>query len=235
VTTQVAVGLSGLPRVNLLPAEIAEARRLRRIGAGLAASVLVACAGVGGLWMHEHAAVRSAQNALAQANARNVALQGQTSQYQNVTAVKAQLQNQQAMLSTALGNEVLWSHYLADLSEAMPGNVWFDQLQLQLNDGSAATTPTATTPPATTPGASTPTSTAIGSVHLTGSALSHNDLATLLVALAGERGLANSYFTKSAEQSVTNTTKTTDEFDVTADVTPDALCGARCTDPQAGE
>jgi Tfp pilus assembly protein PilN len=195
VTTQTTlVGTPTLPRVNLLPPEIAEARTLRQLRVGAGGAVVLAFVAVGGLYMQAHSGVSGAQSALDAANAKTASLTAQQRQLQKQTSIKDTVASAQATLATALAPQVLWSHYLQDMSVALAGNYWFTTLTLA--SGSPATAAAAAAPTAPTP-ATDPS--AIGSFSAQGKAVSHRDVSTLLASLAKERGLSHPLFTSSAE------------------------------------
>jgi Tfp pilus assembly protein PilN len=227
VTTQTLVGTPTLPSVNLLPPEIAEARRFKRVQLALGGAVLAALLAVVGLYYNSHSGVSAAQDGLTKAKADNVRLQRELTQYQNVTAMKDEVAASQANLELAMGPQVLWSHYLSDLSLILPGNVWLTTVQVNLT-GPAASSGTGTIQGAL------PAVDAIGAISFQGSALTHHDVAALLTALAKEKGFSNPYFTSSAETVVPNTTKKVADFQATVDVTLKALSGRYLT-PMAGE
>ena len=132
MTTQTLTGAPTLPRVNLLPPEIAEARRAKRVKAGLGSAVAIALLAVGGLYQSARGGVSSASDELASAQQENASLQHQLTDYQNVTAMKERVAAAQANLRLAMGPQVLWSHYLSDLSLILPGNVWLTKIQVKL-------------------------------------------------------------------------------------------------------
>lgn len=229
MTTQTRLDAPALPRVNLLPPEIAEARRFKRVQAGLGGAVALAVLAVGGLYVQAHSGVSSAKSDVTNAQQENTRLQHELTQYQNVTAVKEQVSTAEGYLRQAMGPQVLWSHYLSDLTLTLPGNVWLTNIQVNLV-GSAAGSSTSG------PGVSgaLPNPDAIGAVEVQGSALSQRDVAALLASLVKEKGFVGSYLTKSVEAVVTNSTKKVANFDATVDVTAGALSGRYLT-PMAGE
>jgi Tfp pilus assembly protein PilN len=229
VTTQTRVDAPALPRVNLLPPEIADARRFKRVQVGLGAAVALTVLAVGALYYHAHSGVAAANAEVTHAQQEGASLQHQLTTYQNVTAVKAQVETAEGYLQQAMGPQVLWSHYLSDLSLILPGNVWLTTVQVNLvgQGGTSSATSAGVT-------GSLPAADAIGAVELQGSALSQRDVAAVLSSLVKETGFNNSYFTKSAETVVTNSTKKVANFDATVNVTLKALSGRYLT-PMAGE
>lgn len=206
-----------LPRVNLLPPEIAEGRRLRRIQYGLGAAVLGAVGLVAAGFVLASGAAGSAQSEVDAARAENSKLTAESAKFSSVTAVYAQAAAAQGMLTQAMGQEVRYSRLLSDLSLSVPQNVWLTQLTYSQTPPSQ--------PTLGMPG------TGIGTMTVTGKAFSHDDVAVWLESLAGQKSLQNPYFSSSTE-SLIGTRKAVD-FTSTAALTPDALSG-RYTKPAGG-
>lgn len=218
--TQLTWGTTAtLPRVNLLPPEIAEKRAFRRIQFGLGAAVVAAVGVVGALYLGATGSLSHAESDLAASKATNTQLQGQVAQYASVTAIYAAAAAAQASLTSAMGDEVRYSQMLNDLSLSVPDNVWLSNLAY------------ATTPPGAGAAPGGLASTGIGTLTATGTAFSHDDVAVLLESLMGLKTYANSYFTSSAE-TLLGTRKVV-TYTVTADVTPAAKSG-RYTKPVGG-
>ena len=181
---------TGAARVNLLPPEIAERERVRRLQSGLGIAVLASAAVVGLLYALQVAKVNDAQDELDSATAQNVALRQQRSELQTVVDTYAAVASKEAVLRSALANDIAWSSYLNDLMLTIPDNLWLTSMGATQSggDGSAASV-------ATVPGA--PAS--LGSVAFTGIAFDHDDVAAWLEVLARQKGYANPYFTSSTE------------------------------------
>lgn len=209
--SETLVATTGLPRVNLLPSEIAEARRMRRIQLGMGGAVVVALLAVGGLWYVEHGAVANAQAAVDTANQQNALLQGQIGKYANVTELKNTVTAMQAQLNQATAQEAKLSTFLGSMAVSLPNSSWLTHLTVTIGNANGA--PASTTPSTTT--GSQP----VGSLTMVGSALNHDGVDALLRTLGAQKGIANPYFTTSTETQVPNTTKTTANFTVTADLT----------------
>ena len=219
-TFATATSLGIMPRVNLLPPEIAEERKLRQAKLGLGAGVVACAAVVGLLYSNAHGSVVSAQSDLDRATSQKTALQGQVARLSNVTATFAQVQARQAMLTQAMGDEVQWSHFMNDLALTMPANVWLTDV----NISQTGTAPVAA--PAAAGGAVFDAG--IGTVTFSGIAMSHDDVAVWLETLAKEKGYANAYFTSSNEVDLYGHTVVSFTSSVT--VTPAAYSG-RFTKP----
>ena len=180
--------------VNLLPPEIFEAARFRRLQFALAGVGVAAIAVVGFLTYQAHHSVAAANDQLTQAESQQTSLQSQVTGLQSVRDVYNQVAAKQAMLSNAMGNEIRWSYYLTDLSLRVPANVWLTNLV------ATETSPSATgAAPAPGAGASPLLSSGIGSVQFSGVAFSHDDVATWLDALAKEKGFTNVYFSNATK------------------------------------
>jgi Tfp pilus assembly protein PilN len=222
--TKADVTLGSLPRVNLLPPEIAETRRFRRIQVGLGGAVLGAVGIVALLYVGAASSVSSAQTEFDSANAKHATLQAETVKYKDVTAVYARAAAAQAMLTQAMGEEVRYSQFLNDLSLTVPENVWVKNVTFAQSGGAA---PAGAAAPAAA-GLSTP---GIGSVTFTGVGFSHDDVAVWLESLATQKGYANPYFTSSTEALLGS--RKTVNFTSTATLTSAAYSG-RYTKPAGG-
>jgi Tfp pilus assembly protein PilN len=184
-----------MPRVNLMPPEIAEAARFRRLQFAMGGAVVAAVAIVGALYVNAHSGVKAAESDLESAKAESVSLNSQLASLQSVQDVYTQVAQRQAMLQQAMGGEVRWSYYLTDLSLKVPDDVWLTDLEAQQTDlgFSAGTAPVAAAPLGTV---GTPT---IATITYSGVAFAHDDVATWLDALAKEKGFVDPYFTNSTE------------------------------------
>jgi Tfp pilus assembly protein PilN len=214
--------LAMLPRVNLLPPEIAAAQRLRGIQAGLGAGVLAALVVVGGLFVVATGQQHSAQSDLDTAKAQGTSLQAEQAKYADVPKVYAEVEARQAQLSQAMGKEIRWSYFLNDLSLRTPAKVWLTNVTVTENVDAATAVPTAPTGWGTT---------GIGNVTFQGKGFTHNDVASWLRALGQQPGLADPYFTQSVQDSSTDQSSVT--FNSQAVITDKALSG-RYTSDKAG-
>jgi Tfp pilus assembly protein PilN len=216
--TQVMTGAPVMPRVNLMPPEIAEAAKFRRFQLAMGGAVVAAVAVVAALYVSAHGGVGTARGQLDQAKQQNVALQAQLAQLHSVQDVYGQVSARQAMLSQAMGDEIRWSTYLNDLSLRTPDHVWLTNISA-VENSTGAVSPT-------TPGAVA--SGSIGTVTFAGVAFSHDDVATWLEALAKEKGFVNPYFTNATETPIGP--RTVDDFTSSVDLSSAAKSG-RYTKP----
>lgn len=181
-----------LPRVNLLPPEIAERATFRRIQGGLGGGVLAAVAVVALLYVSAAGSVSKAETEKSTATQQQTSLQAETAKYSSVTATYAQAAAAQQQLSSAMGDEVRYSQLLNDLSLSVPSNVWLKSLAFAQQAPVAATP---ATPAAAAVGGTTP----IGSLTVTGIGFSHDDVAVWLESLATVKTYQDPYFSVSTE------------------------------------
>jgi Tfp pilus assembly protein PilN len=186
-------GVGTLPVVNLLPPEIGEQRRLRKLQGGLAGCVLAAVGVVVLLVVAAGSQVSRAQQDLDATKAQGASLQTQTGKYADVPAVIAKVDAAKLQRSQAMAQEIRWSFYLNDLSLRIPSKVWLTNVVATQTTDAAPVAGAPTTTTTTYPAAG------IGTVTFEGKAYGHNDVATWLQVLARERGWTQAYFTDSTD------------------------------------
>lgn len=196
-----------LPRVNLLPPEIAAQARLRRVQLALAGGLVATVGVVGVLYASATASVGDATDELATATARGAALQVEARSYADVNEVYAEAETARAMLVAAMGQEVRFSSYLDDLSKTVPEHVWLKDVTFSQ------------VPPA---GAGATTS-GIGTATFTGVGFRHDDVATWLETLAAQEGFADPYVSDATAGKIGD--RRTVSFTSTVTLTTDALSG----------
>jgi len=213
---KVGSGLPVLPRVNLVPPEIAERATFRRIQYGLGGGLLATLGVVALLYVAAVGSVNDATTELATATATGTALQAETAKYADVQAVYARAAAAEAMLTQAMGEEVRYSQFMNDLSLTVPENVW-------LNNVTFGQAPVPAALGSTVPG--------IGTVTFTGVGFKHDDVAVWLESLAKQKGYTDLFLTSSTAALIGN--RETVNFTSTATLTADALSG-RYTTPAGG-
>ena len=208
--------LAALPRVNLLPPEVAESRRLRKVQTGLAGGVALAVVVSGALALAASNQVSAAQDDLDASKAKSTQLNAEAARYADVPRVYAEVSAAEAQLSQAMGREVRWSYFLNDLSLRTPSKVWLTSMSVtETVDSSAAVVAPGTTTAYGDPG--------IGTVTFAGKGYQHNDVASWLRALGQQKGLANPYFSQSIKEKIDSQDSVT--FTSQATITEDALSG----------
>ena len=196
-----------LPRVNLLPPEIAEQARLRRVQLGLAGGLLAAVGVVGALHVGASSSVAEATEELSTATARGASLQAEARTFRDVNDVYDRAATAQAMLASAMGQEVRFSTFLDDLSKTVPEHVWLKNVTFTQAAPAGAV--------ATTPG--------IGTATFTGVGFRHDDVASWLETLAAQEGFADPYVSDATAGDIGG--RRTVSFTSTVTLTSDALSG----------
>ena len=199
-----------LPRVNLLPPEIAEREHLQRVQLGLAGTVLAAAGVVGLLYLSAAGAVGDAEAQVQAAAAEQSQLQARTAAFREVTTVQAQTASAEASLVQAMGEEVRYSRFLDDLATTLPKRVWVTSVSF--SQGAAASA-----------GSGATGIDGIGTATIAGVAESHGDLAVWLETLAKQKGYTRPYLDNATKtllqgQKVVN-------FSTTVAMTSEALSG----------
>jgi Tfp pilus assembly protein PilN len=197
VTTQTeqVAGVAAMPRVNLMPPEIADAERFRRLQLAMGAAVLASFVVVGALYVHAKSGISSAQAEVTTAQTQQTALQSKLNGLASVKQTFAEVQNKQQLLQQAMGQEIRWSYMLNDLSIRIPSNVWLTGMQASEN------IPGVTNAPATAPLPGS-TTTALGTVAFSGYGMTHDDVAKWLDSLSREKGFTQPTFSSSTEVAI---------------------------------
>lgn len=179
-----------LPRVNLLPPEIGERQQMRRVRTGSGLAVLAALAVTGLLHAAAGAQVERAQETVDARTAEHARLLQEAGTYRDVTAVYARTAAAEAMLVDAMAEEVRWSRLLDELSLEVPDGVFLTAL-------SYTQVPVGTGTGTGAGGAGAPVT---GTVSASGTALSHDDVASWLRALAAQEGHAGAVLQSATER-----------------------------------
>lgn len=214
---------TGVVRVNLIPGEIAEARRLRLVQLATAAGVLVAAVAVGALYVQQVGAVHRAQSGLSSARAEKDRLVAEQQRLGDVTELYSKSDAATAMLSSAEAPQILWSRYLQDIKMTLPEKAWLSTVALTETlappvgavstptaagaaaasaAGSGAAAPATAGSPSPTPGARC--SGVAGTLAVTGSGYTHKDAAQWLDQVSRLRAVTMPYLVTSTEVLVGN-------------------------------
>jgi Tfp pilus assembly protein PilN len=169
-----------VPRVNLLPPEIVDARGFRKVQVRLVVAVLVTLLAAAGGTVWAQGQVSSAQSALDVTAAQTTVLQHQEAQYAAVPKVIGALATAGTARETAMAQDLLWYRLMSDIALATPSNVWLTTMNISL---AAPTNKVAagTGDPLLPSG--------IGTVTITGTAASYPDVAAWLDAIVRVHGL----------------------------------------------
>jgi len=133
VAHAVAAPLAAFPRVNLIPAEIAQEAKVRRSKVAFAVALAASVAVVGGLYVMAASDVSSAEERLDSARATGATLASEQAKYADVPKVQSDLLSAQTQQFTAMGGEVRWSTILNNLALTIPQGVSLGSLQATIN------------------------------------------------------------------------------------------------------
>jgi Tfp pilus assembly protein PilN len=213
MATKEMTALSGyvVPKVNLLPREIAEKKAQRRsyvvMGGLVAAAVVV----VAFAYMGQAARVSKAKDTLAQAEAQNAKLQRDRRALQPVQDLYNNVDAHEALLAQALSTRVRWSRFLHDLQTTIPDRVWLTSFTATV--ASSTPTPNGILKPG------------VGTVQMNGTAFEHDDVAAWLESLTKVKGYADPYFNSSTvvEAGTVPGSRSTVNFTSTVTLTAEAI------------
>jgi Tfp pilus assembly protein PilN len=218
VTTLTATRAAELPRVNLLPPEIAAAARLGRLKKVLVALVLATVVLGVLLFVWAGRQVGAAQEQLDVANASNQQLQAQAAQYAQVPEVASQVVTAQTQLAVAMAPEVRVSFVMNDLSLTIPSSVRLSGMTIGI--GPSDPTLQAAAAAATSAGVAAPT--AAGSVAYTGKATSYDAVASWLVSFNRQVDYTDIYLSNIIKDTDATTVGKTYSFTSSAALSEDA-------------
>ena len=122
MTTMTPTRLAQMPRVNLLPPEIAAEAKFKRLQVLLGALLLALIALVVMVFLAVTNQISGAEDELTAAQAEGSTLAADVATYAEVPEVLAEVQTAQTNLSTAMAPEIRWSFYLNDLSLTIPNS-----------------------------------------------------------------------------------------------------------------
>lgn len=206
---------AGLPRVNLLPTEILEVRRLRIVQSWLGALVAVALLVVAGLWVLADREAATEQERLDTVSARQAGLDREAGTLLYVTETYRRVEERQLLLTTAMRGEVLWSRLLTDISLTVPDDVWLTSMTVAPVVPSAESTGTAAAP------ATVVAPDEVATITFVGKAIDHDDVSVWLETLARQKAFTGVYFSDSKSEKIGSTDVVT--FTSTGTVTTAAL------------
>ena len=219
MTTMTQTHLAAMPRVNLLPPEIAAAARLKRLRAMLGLVVAGIAVVIVLLFVLASGQVGAAQSDLDAAEAVGAQRTAEKANYAEVPLVYASVETAQQNLATAMTPEIRWSFYLNDLSLTIPRTTRLSGMTA-VNDAAAtqlaggATLPGATTTPPTTSTTTTGTTTTpapapvvatMGSISFTGKSTDFDAVAAWLQSLTKVQGYSDPFVQNIAKADSTNT------------------------------
>jgi Tfp pilus assembly protein PilN len=167
-------------QVNLLPPDILQAQKWRRLTVAVAAIGAVIVVLVIGFYLLQVNTLSSVNADIEDRNQTNESINAQIASKQKFATLQAEAAEQEQKLSLAYAGEVSFSALLMDTSRVIPSDAYLDSLTLQTSD------PAATAEGVTTTGL-------IGSITGGGKAVSIDTLATFLTRLESVNGWVNPF------------------------------------------
>ena len=226
MTTLTPTRLAAMPRVNLLPPEIAEAARLKRLKSILLV-LLVAVTGLVVLgFLMAAGQIGAAEDDLATAEAQGAALQAEVATYAEVPEVLGAVQVAQNNLVTASAPEIRWSFYLNDLSLTIPSTSRIVSMTA-VNDLAAlqVTGPTAEGSAGVTPLGAT----SVGSVAFSSRTTDLDAIAAWLQSLSRQDGYIESTVESAIKADLTDTVGEFYDVESSTQMSADAVSGRFAT------
>ncbi|MCZ3390185.1 MAG: PilN domain-containing protein [Actinomycetia bacterium] len=203
MTTLTPTRLAQMPRVNLLPPEIAAAARFKQLRVMLGAIVLGSVVLLVLAFLFTSSRIGAAEDSLVQSQAAGARLDKDISSYAEVPQVLGAVDSAQTNLATAMTPEIRWSFYMNDLSLTIPRTTRLTKLEAVNLAADAQLTGALTGQPLTPEGA-----VSVGSVTFSGKSTDFDAVASWLQTLAKQKG-----FLEPSVQNVTfSTADTTGSF-----------------------
>ena len=207
--TSARVEWAPVPKVNLLPREVLQARQLaglKRVLAGAVAAVVLACVAAT-VWAQ--AGASAAQGELDAAQAKGAELRTEQARYAAVPKLLNLIQAAGAARERAMSQDVLWYGFMSDLAVTTPKGITLNGMQVSLDK------PTVNTDPLVPTG--------LGTVTFTGTAKHVPDVAAWLDAVAHIHGVDGSSLQSVTRDDATGGRAGTLNFTTTVQVTSEAL------------
>ncbi|MEI6374340.1 MAG: PilN domain-containing protein [Actinomycetes bacterium] len=179
------------PVARLIPASVADAKRISRSRNLALAGIGVAVLAVGALWMTTSSQTAEAEEQLSDSQATAGLLAAQQAKYAELPRLASQIQSAQADVQAVLGPEVLWSSVLGKLAAAAPSGVTINKVTGSL--------------PVTAAGQPASSAVGTGNVTVGGKALTFPQVSAWLDALAKQKIFVAPNLIQSARDDSTTT------------------------------
>jgi len=228
--------------VNLLPPEIQERTKVRRLTAAMVmagASVVVL---LGLVFVLQSTRLSQVQEDLDAQNATNAALQSDIDDLAQYQTLQDQVAAREVLATEALQDQVLWSGVLHDVSAVIPQHAWLTSLTGSVSAAAAVPPPAAPAAPAdgaapaegsteetpveaVAPAPVDPATTLIGAIQFQGTTFTQPTVAVWLTRLELVDGWVNAWVTDSSQQQIENQDAVvfTGSVDLTLDATTDRI------------
>jgi len=189
-----------MTQVNLLPSDVRERQRSRRLVAAAVAAVGAVVALLFFVFVLQSARLSNTEQKLNAQQAVNADLQSKIGQLQQFADLKQTVAAREGVRAGALNGQVAWSGVLRDISMVIPNQMWLTGMNATLTDTSSL--PASGTPP-TSGGAIAPTM--AGSIQFQGMASDFPTVGKWLTRLEQVKGWVNSWASSAVKSASTST------------------------------
>lgn len=166
-----------MSQVNLLPPDVLQAQRYRRLTSGVVVAGIVLVAAVFGYYLLQSNELSSVNDEIVAQEATNASIQASIAEKQKYADLQAEAQAQQQLLAAAYAGEVSFSALLMDFSRVIPSDAYVNSLAVQADQATVAAE-------GATPGL-------IGGITGSGQAVSIDTLSVFLTRLEQVKGWVN--------------------------------------------
>ena len=166
-----------MSQVNLLPPDVLQAQRYRRLTSGVVLAGIVLVAAVFGYYLLQSNELSNVNDEIAAQEATNASIQASIVDKQKFADLQAEAQAQQQLLSAAYAGEVSFSALLMDFSRVIPSDAYVNSLAIQADQAAVAAE-------GATPGL-------VGAITGGGQAVSIDTLSVFLTRLEQVKGWVN--------------------------------------------
>ena len=194
-----------MSQVNLLPPDILQAQRYRRLTSAVLAAGALALLLVVAFYFIQSGRLGSVNEQIEAQNATNASIQAGIAEKQKFADLQAEAQAQQQLLDAAYAGEVSFSALLMDFSRVIPSDAYVDNLAIQLTGLSA-------------PPAEGATAGLVGTITAGGQAVSIDTLSTFLTRLEQVNGWVNPWMSTVSRSSEVNGFDYSMSVDLTSEV-----------------
>ena len=168
-----------MTQVNLLPPEVRNKVRLRRITGAAVGAVAAVAVLLLMVYALQASRLGKVNTELGAQNSINAGLRGKVASLQHFETLRNNAVAKQNLVDSLTARQILWSDALRSISASTPNGVWFSSITGQVSDA--------------------PDGQLIGTIQFQGSALNHRKVAEWLVTVEKVKGWVNSWVSSSSE------------------------------------
>jgi Tfp pilus assembly protein PilN len=169
-------------QVNLLPADVKNRQRVRRITMAAVGGVCAVIVVLLAVFVLQSSRLGEVNQQLGAEQLLNSGLKGKIAQLTKFEDLRKSVTARQALVDGLLSQQILWSDTLTDLSSAMPSGVWITSMNGSLSAGGQGGL--------------------VGSIALDGTALGFKDVASFLARLEQVKGWENAWVSSASRLEV---------------------------------